>query len=658
MARARLTRDNPYQDPMREQPTSRPWLTIVLAVVNIAIFVLMWRAASYGDLSNPLLLDWGANFAPYTLTGQPWRLLTSAFLHGSWMHVALNMYMLIVLGTVLERVGGTLRFGVAYLLSALGGSLLSALWHGYHEVGGSSFAFGVVLQTSGIQPVVSVGASGALMGLAGAAAALVLRRRREAGADAQVPINLAAVAQVIVLNLGSGFVISGIDQAAHLGGVIVGFVAGWLMYGGTRASRVAVPLVIAVLGSAAMVSAAQRAGSDELQSWRVATDRALAHDAAKRQAQQQAAAIAAQIRDDEQHRPAPVSAERAAGTVVPVGKWPYAMVLGASGKRLYVTDIDRNTLVVVDAQRQAVVRTIAGEPFATGLDGCPGNMCRGRGASGLYVSPDERYAYVASMRENGLVRIDLNSGAIVDGVTLGRFPRAIVASASNDRLYVLNSVDDTISVVSLAHWPQVVATLRLGDHDTSGVEFGRALSMWLSPDGKRLYAYAFEKSAIVAFDTATNAPVQTYSVDPDFIEAKPGANGAGVWFYNASSVQWRDASTLAVRSAYPVCDTSMHSFDGSGDGSLIAVAGFDGKPLRVIKTATRRTVGEFPVAGGAGQVIFAPDRRTLFALGAAGTLSFLSMDRSLDYLQDGGDGEFLCAASADGSGDGGDAGDE
>ncbi|CAG9211209.1 hypothetical protein BVI434_2500003 [Burkholderia vietnamiensis] len=64
------------------------------------------------------------------------------------------------------------------------------------------------------------------------------------------------------------------------------------------------------------------------------------------------------------------------------------------------------------------------------------------------------------------------------------------------------------------------------------------------------------------------------------------------------------------------------------------------------------------MAGGAGQVIFAPDRRTLFALGAAGTLSFLSMDRSLDYLQDGGDGEFLCAASADGSGDGGDAGDE
>ncbi|WP_448166572.1 rhomboid family intramembrane serine protease [Burkholderia ambifaria] len=630
---------------MREQHSSRPWLTILLAVVNTVIFVLMWRQASYGSLSNALLLDWGANFAPYTLTGQPWRLLTSAFLHGSWVHLALNMYMLVVLGTVLERAGGTLRFGVAYLLSALGGSLLSALWHGYHEVGSTTFAFGVALASSGIRPVVSVGASGALMGLAGAAAAFALQRPRDSAGDAPVAINLGALGQVIAINLGSGFLISGIDQAAHLGGVVVGFIAGWLMYGAGRSMRVAVPLVLAVLGSAAMLFAAQRAGSEELQGWRDATRRDVERDAAKRHAQQQAAAIAEQIRDDEQHRPAPVSAEQAAGTVVPVGKWPYAMVLGASGKRLYVTDNDRNTLVVVDVERHEVVRTITGEPFATGLDGCPGNMCRGRGASGVYVSPDERYAYVASMRENGLARIDLNSGAIVDGVTLGRFPRAIVASASNDRLYVLNSVDDTISVVSLAHWPQVIATLRLGDHDASGVEFGRALSMWLSPDGRRLYAYAMQKGAIVAFDTATNAQVATSPVDADFIQAQPGEKGAGIWIYNKSSVQWRDASSLAVRDSYPVCQESMHSFDGSGDGSLIAVTGYDDKPMRVIKTATRRTVGEFPVAGGVSQVIIAPDHKTLFALGAAGALSFLRMDRSLDYLQDGGDGEFLCAAS-------------
>ncbi|WP_254616549.1 hypothetical protein [Burkholderia metallica] len=97
----------------------------------------------------------------------------------------------------------------------------------------------------------------------------------------------------------------------------------------------------------------------------------------------------------------------------------------------------------------------------------------------------------------------------------------------------------------------------------------------------------------------------------------------------------------------------MHSFDGNGDGTLIAVTGYDDKPLRVIKTATRRTVGEFPVTGGVSQAIFAPDHRTLFALGVSGTLSFLSMDRSLDYRQDNGDGEFLCAVSAAGGTDDG-----
>ncbi|HIE5949516.1 TPA: YncE family protein, partial [Burkholderia cepacia] len=200
----------------------------------------------------------------------------------------------------------------------------------------------------------------------------------------------------------------------------------------------------------------------------------------------------------------------------------------------------------------------------------------------------------------------------------------------------------------ITHWPQVVATLKLGDGDGAGVEFGRSLSMWLSPDGKQLNVNAMQKGTIVAFDTSTNEPLRSYPLDAGFIRAEPGAPGAGTWFYGASSVKWVDPASLASLKTYPVCQTSAHSFDGSDDGKLIAVTAYDGSPMRVIKVATRRTVGEFPVAGGVSQVIFAPDHRTLYALGAAGTLSFLSMDRSLDYLQDTDAGEFLCAAFADG----------
>ncbi|MCW0134128.1 rhomboid family intramembrane serine protease, partial [Burkholderia pseudomallei] len=252
---------------MKEQhpsiPSTLPRLTILLAVVNAVIFLLMWRQASFDSLSNSLLLDWGANFAPYTLTGQPWRLLTSAFLHGGWQHLLLNLYMLVVLGTVLERVGGSTRFGVTYLLSALGGSLASALWYGYHEVGGMHVAFGVALPTSAIQPVVSVGASGALMGLAGAAGAFALRMDLDRGRAAPTIINLKAVAQVIVINLVSGFFISGIDQAAHVGGVVTGFVVGWVLYrshaSGRAPAGIVLPLALAVLGSAGMLVAAHHA---------------------------------------------------------------------------------------------------------------------------------------------------------------------------------------------------------------------------------------------------------------------------------------------------------------------------------------------------------------------------------------------------------------
>ncbi|WP_241022118.1 rhomboid family intramembrane serine protease [Burkholderia sp. Ac-20353] len=303
---------------MKEQQTSiprtLPRLTILLAVVNTAVFLLMWRQASFDSLSNSLLLDWGANFAPYTLTGQPWRLLTSAFLHGGWQHLLLNLYMLVVLGSVLERVGGSTRFGVTYLLSALGGSLASALWYGYHEVSSMSFAFGVALPTSGIQPVVSVGASGALMGLAGAAGAFALRMDLERGRAAPMIIDLKAVAQVIVINLVSGFFISGIDQAAHVGGVVTGFVVGWVLYRAQASGRtpagVVLPFAVAVVGSAAMLGAAQYASSADLKEMRIDVDRDRAQQADQQNDQQtdqqESGAIAAQSRDDEQHRPASV----------------------------------------------------------------------------------------------------------------------------------------------------------------------------------------------------------------------------------------------------------------------------------------------------------------------------------------------------------------
>lgn len=106
----------------------------ILAIANVAIFLSLWVQSGYRSPDSTQLLAWGANYAPLTLTGEPWRLLTSAFLHANWLHLLANLYMLVLLGAVLERIVGGWRFASIYVLSAMGGGLLSALWNGVHEI--------------------------------------------------------------------------------------------------------------------------------------------------------------------------------------------------------------------------------------------------------------------------------------------------------------------------------------------------------------------------------------------------------------------------------------------------------------------------------------------------------------------------------------------
>ncbi|WP_322069615.1 rhomboid family intramembrane serine protease [Paraburkholderia bannensis] len=629
-------------------------LYLILAVVNIVVFFLLWHGAGPDGLNNYRLLDWGANFAPLTLTGEPWRLLTSAFLHGSWTHLLLNMYMLVVLGSVLERVVGSARFGAIYLLSALGGSLLSAFWHGYHEVNGLQYALGTVIPTGGIRPVVSVGASGALMGLAGAAAFWAMFQRANATDEAVERVSGSAIAQVLVINLVYGFITSGIDQAAHIGGVITGFVAAGLLFPwrpvSPRLSAFVLPLLLAVVGSAAMVGAALNGQSEDLLDWKTTTADERAKVKEKAAALAESKAVADAIQQDARNAPKPVSEQEAAGTVIKLGNWPDHMTPGASGKYLYVTDNADNTISVVDLAQHAVARTIQGGAFPAAKDGCPSNYCRGRGATGIAVSPDERYAYVASLREDSLARVDLQSGKVIDAVKLGRFPREVVASSKFDRLYVFNGVDDTVSVVSVAQWPTVLATIALSK--SSGVgsnEFGRTLTMWLSADDSRLFAHSAMKNALLEFDTKTFKEVHEYPMDQDFDHALKTPDG--VWLYGGA-LKWADASTLDVRKSYEICATNARLLGASGDGRFVAVADPHDSTMQVVKVATRQNVGAYPIQSGYADVTFSKDGATMYALSGStqadgtGSLAILNRAKSMEVGNDSVQGNFLCPASA------------
>ena len=148
-------------------------------------------------------------FSPVLGQSEPWRFITSAFAHGSLMHIAFNMYALWVMGTYLEPMLGRARFLAIYLLSAFGGSvfyLLLAAPQTYEE----AVAFG-----PGMWWTPAVGASGAVFGLFGAF--LVLQRRLGRSA--------AGMYVVIGINAVIGFVLPNIAWQAHLGGALTGAAA-------------------------------------------------------------------------------------------------------------------------------------------------------------------------------------------------------------------------------------------------------------------------------------------------------------------------------------------------------------------------------------------------------------------------------------------------
>ena len=176
--------------------TSRVSLTLV--ALNVAVFVVglllgqRGLQLDYGNLAGPVVLDDGELGG--VATGEYYRLLSAAFLHGGPFHLLMNMFALAQLGPVLESALGRARFLTLYLLSALGGSTLSFLLSDPAQLG--------------------VGASGAIFGMFGAYYVVV----RRLGGETRSILTLLAVNLVIT------FAVPIIDWRAHLGGLLTGVV--------------------------------------------------------------------------------------------------------------------------------------------------------------------------------------------------------------------------------------------------------------------------------------------------------------------------------------------------------------------------------------------------------------------------------------------------
>lgn len=157
-----------------------------------------------GGVDGTVLLSLGANAPGVAPPTQVWRLLTAAFLHGGFLHILMNGWILFDLGRVCEPLLSRWKFLVVYVLCAIGGSLGTIFWSQLRE-----------------RPTLSVGASGALMGLLGL---LLVYSTRHRLYDLRNQLIQWAVMILILSFLGGG---RGIDHAAHAGGFVTGCLLGF-----------------------------------------------------------------------------------------------------------------------------------------------------------------------------------------------------------------------------------------------------------------------------------------------------------------------------------------------------------------------------------------------------------------------------------------------
>ena len=210
---------------------SQPRVTYALIAINVVVFLAEGRFSTAGSAGGNTIYREGALLGSFggegVAYGQWWRIVTGGFLHANLLHIFFNMYILYLLGVMLEPAIGHVKFALLYFVSLIAGSFGALLL--------SPHAF-------------TVGASGAVFGLMGAAA-VEMRARR-------IPVMQSGIGLLIIINLALSFAVSGISIGGHIGGLIGGALAGGALQLGERYRS-----QLIAFGGCLVIGAASFAGS-------------------------------------------------------------------------------------------------------------------------------------------------------------------------------------------------------------------------------------------------------------------------------------------------------------------------------------------------------------------------------------------------------------
>jgi rhomboid protease GluP len=241
--------------------TQPPRVVPILIALNIAVFVALALAGAGVFSPQPAVhVRWGSNFGPLTADGEWWRLVTGAFMHFGVVHLALNLWVLWDAGRLAERLFGPAAFLFIYGVAAVVASLASIAWNPW---------------------VNSAGASGAIFGVIGAL--VVYMADRSNGVPfAVMKAHRNSLLVFAAYSILFGLIATGVDNAAHLGGLVAGVLLGWLLGrpvlpqpGRRSATRWAIAVAASLIVAVALAAGTRNVGPDYRagQAFRGALDR-------------------------------------------------------------------------------------------------------------------------------------------------------------------------------------------------------------------------------------------------------------------------------------------------------------------------------------------------------------------------------------------------
>lgn len=609
--------------------------TLWLILINVGVALLMvYRGVDPIHPTPHDLTTWGGNLGAYTLTGEWQRLLYAMFLHGGALHLALNMFLLFQIGRVSEAAWGRLRFLGIYLVTGLFGGLASAWWNAREAVNVESSPLQMALGfVAAPNMVVSIGASGALLGAAGA----LLVHAMRAGDQSHVDRNV--ILQVVLLNIGMGFLISGTDNAAHVGGALSGILIG----AGLMGSRDGAPRFNPVVQSAAVFGVmllalgglALKAVPEGLEQVAAAFHKAdVEHErreeraARKRQAEQAFEQERASI-------PAPVSVQLASGARAALPDGTVSETFLPDADLLYVGNAQTNSVARISLASLEILKQWKGPAVTPDKEsGCSNNLCRGIGAAGIAPSKDGKWAMVSSLVPDSLSRLDLESGKVLWSVKVGRYPRDAFLSDNEQYAFVVNGPDNSVSVVDIAR-QQLLFTKPIGKEINAA--FGRPIG---AVKGKGvLYLADVADNAIATLDTERpnelKRVIELGEVWPHLLALS--ADGSRLFVSGRGGLYSFDTRDFKRTDSFRTCmDTDVIEFAVSPNGAWLAVPGSAPGTIGIVSTRSQRTVRAVPAPGERPVMGFTKDGGALIALNRSfygATLHRFDLAKTLDVKQ-------------------------